>query len=164
MSVSRKTKRFKPAFRKPTPSIPTPVNPSPGGTVLPSKPAGGGATSVDLRTGRPPGGAAIPTPVNPSPGGTLLPAKPGGVGTTGFKSGSGGFASSLFGHGAPAGGGATSVNTGMGPAPGRASFGMKKGGKVKAKMAVGGMPKKAPAKKPMPAKKPVAKKPAPKKK
>lgn len=42
--------------------------------------------------------------------------------------------------------------------------GFKTGGMVKAKTAVGGMPKKAPAKKPMPAKKPVAKKPAPKKK
>lgn len=41
---------------------------------------------------------------------------------------------------------------------------LRKGGMVKAKMAVGGMAKKAPAKKPMPAKKPVAKKPAPKKK
>jgi monoamine oxidase len=41
---------------------------------------------------------------------------------------------------------------------------LRKGGMVKAKMAVGGMPKKAPAKKPTPAKKPVAKKPAPKKK
>lgn len=41
---------------------------------------------------------------------------------------------------------------------------LRKGGMVKAKMAYGGMPKKAPAKKPMPTKKPVAKKPAPKKK
>jgi len=60
--------------------------------------------------------------------GTQPPA--GGVGKPGFKSGSGGFASNLFGTGAGMGS-APGNMTGMGPAGARASFGMKKGGVVK---------------------------------
>jgi len=99
---------------------------------VPAKPA----TSIEGR-----GGISMPAIPNTSPNKTILPYNSAGdVGTTGFKSGSGGFASNMFSHGAPAGNGATSVNTGMGLAGMRSIglagmrpiFGMKKGGKVKA--------------------------------
>jgi len=149
----------KPAPRKPTPSIPTPVNPGLVSKEDPffkskeyksfQKEQRGRPATMDMydspyfgRVGSGSFGRAqdeayrkfknIPDPTPPRIDprlGTQPPA--GGVGTTGFKSGTGGFASNLFGTGAGMGS-APGNMTGMGPAGARASFGMKKGGKVKA--------------------------------